>query len=98
MQGLTTYTSDDYYYACFWQDGPAAFLRRNLEHFRSRNGRVLVHMLAESWLAVGMGGYALCSTAVLWGILLLFLRYQRNGRRYNREAQAAAAALFFLII
>ena len=54
LQGMTTYTSDDYYYALFWRDGLGGFISQNIEHFYVRNGRVMVHLLAETLLAGGM--------------------------------------------
>lgn len=98
LQSMTTFTSDDYYYAAFWRDGLSGFLSRNWEHFLSRNGRVLVHMAAESILALGPWAFALCSTGSLAAALLLFLDYQMDRRPTRTQVLWALAAYFTALL
>ncbi len=39
--------ADDYYYGQFFDDGVRSFFRMNVEHYKTFNGRVFVHILAE---------------------------------------------------
>ncbi len=39
--------ADDYYYGQFFDDGVRSFFRMNVEHYKTFNGRVIVHILAE---------------------------------------------------
>ena len=98
LQSMTTFTSDDYYYAAFWRDGLSGFLSRNWEHFLSRNGRVLVHMAAESILALGPWAFALCCTGSLAAALLLFLDYQMDRRPTRTQVLWALAAYFTALL
>lgn len=75
MQGMTTYTYDDYYYSLFFREGLSGFFSRNAEHYLVRNGRVLVHAAAELLLAGGSWVYSLGNTVILAGCFLLGLRY-----------------------
>ena len=92
LQGMTTYVSDDYYYSLFFQDGLRAFVEKNIEHFQVRNGRVIVHLIAEIYLAGGMWFYAVCNTIVIAVTLALFLQYQRGEERITAQEWAFGAA------
>lgn len=98
LQRATTFTSDDYYYATFWQNGLWGFLRRTAGHFFSRNGRVLVHILASTFAAMDLTVYAVCCTAMLGAIFALLFRYQHDGAPVSRESWAVACAAFFLCL
>lgn len=75
MQGMTTYTFDDYYYAVFLRDGPKAFLEKNLEHYCLRNGRVLVHIAVEILLAGGRWFYSVGNLVVLAAVIGIGVQY-----------------------
>ena len=75
MQGMTTYTFDDYYYAVFLRDGPKAFLEKNLEHYCLRNGRVLVHIAVEILLAGGRWFYSVGNLVVLAAVIGIAVQY-----------------------
>lgn len=75
MQGMTTYTYDDYYYAVFLRDGPLGFLEQNVEHYFLRNGRILVHIAAELLLAGGSWIYSAANLGILAAVILLGVRY-----------------------
>ncbi|MGM9551567.1 MAG: DUF6056 family protein [Clostridia bacterium] len=42
--------SDDYYYSTFWQKGPLEFIRLTINHFKTVNGRAIVHFFAQTAL------------------------------------------------
>lgn len=98
LQRATTYTSDDYYYAMFWRDGLWGFIRKNGGQFLQRNGRVLVHMLASTFLAMDLTVYALFCTAMLGAVFLLLFRYQHGDGPVSRRCWAAGLAVFFLCL
>lgn len=75
MQGMTSYTYDDYYYAVFLRNGPGVFLTKNVEHYCLRNGRVLVHAAAELLLAGGSWFYSIGNLVILAGVIFLGMRY-----------------------
>lgn len=91
-QSISGRYSDDYYYATFWRDGPATFLRMNLEHYRSFNGRVLVHLAAQTLLAFPQWVSAAADTVLL---LLTGLAGMRAlGGKRDRSEAVAGTALF----
>ena len=98
LQWMTTFSSDDYYYALFWREGPADFLQKNWEHFLQRNGRVVVHMLAETALALGTPVFALMDTAMLSGILFLFLRCQQGEGSIPLRGWTLGWAVFWICL
>lgn len=98
LQRATTFTSDDYYYALFWRDGLWGFIRKNGGHFLRRNGRVLVHMLASTFLGMDLTVYALFCTAMLGGVFALLFWYQHGDAPVPRGGWAAGLAVFFLCL
>ena len=56
----TVYSSDDYWYSTFWDQGLMHYLELMAYHYQAVNGRVLVHVLAhivlhfDSWAFVAM--------------------------------------------
>lgn len=95
MQGMTTYTYDDYYYSLFFREGLSGFLTGNIRHYLVRNGRVLVHLAAELLLCFGSWGYALGNTAVMVACAMLGLRYLGDGR--NRLLMLGGALALVLL-
>lgn len=55
----TVYSSDDYWYSTFWDNGFAAYLELMDYHYREFNGRVLVHVLAHIVLHLGQWSFVL---------------------------------------
>lgn len=97
MQGMTTYTTDDYYYALFLRGGLWGFLKQNFLHYLVRNGRVLVHLAAEVLLAGGSWFYSVGNTLIMAACFLLGLRYLDAERRGDRLLEACGVmALLFL--
>lgn len=97
MQGMTTYTYDDYYYSLFFKEGVSGFLTGNIQHYLVRNGRVLVHLAAELLLRFGSWGYALGNTAVMVGCFALGLRYLDGDRKQDRLLMLAGALVLVLL-
>ena len=67
---ITVYSSDDYWYSTFWDNGLRAYLDLMVYHYQEFNGRVLVHVLAHIVLHFGRWAFAvmccgLC-TAAAW--------------------------------
>ena len=72
---LTLY-SDDYWYGTFFQNGLGGFLSNTLEHYRSTNGRVFVHILIPILLLADTKAFALLSPPLTALLFLLGLRTQ----------------------
>lgn len=53
---VTVYSSDDYWYSTFWDNGWKHYLEMLNFHYESFNGRTLVHVLAQ--LVLHFGGWA----------------------------------------
>lgn len=53
---VTVYSSDDYWYSTFWDNGWKHYLELLEFHYESFNGRTLVHILAQ--LVLHFGGWA----------------------------------------
>ena len=98
LQCMTTFTSDDYYYARFWQNGLGGFIKWNIAHFYTRNGRVIVHLLAETFLALGMPIYAVFNTMILLGVFCCFFRFQNDDIKLKQADYLVSGATFFLLI
>lgn len=55
----TVYSSDDYWYSTFWDNGLKAYLELMVYHYQKFNGRVLVHVLAHIVLHFGQWAFVL---------------------------------------
>ena len=87
---MTVYSSDDYWYSTFFDDGIGTYLLRLAEHYRTFNGRVWVHILAHILLYAGNWLFALvCCCAV---VVIPMLIGHAGG--LCRERRWMAAALF----
>ena len=67
---ITVYSSDDYWYSVFMDQGPLGYFKLMGEHYLTFNGRVLVHVVAHLILFAGNWLFALfvlgCCVAVPW--------------------------------
>ena len=63
----TVYSSDDYWYSTFWDQGLAHYLELMDYHYQNVNGRMLVHVLAQLVLYFDSWAYVLvcCGQCVL---------------------------------
>lgn len=50
LGAFTTLYSDDFVYGTYLLDGPAEFIRKNIEHYQSVNGRAFIHLVLEGIL------------------------------------------------
>lgn len=99
MQSITVLAADDYFYSTFWKNGWIGFVQRNVEHYFTHNGRVMVHILASAMLKLGMRGFALINTGILGAVCLLYLRLQQDQTcRPSFRMQAASLNLFFCFL
>ena len=89
---LSVYSSDDFWYATFFDHGLSGYFALMREHYQLFNGRVLVHVVVQLLLHLGSWAYALtCAGLCLWmpqsGALA-------EGR--SRQERWMTAALFHL--
>lgn len=61
---ITVYSSDDYWYSTFMDDGFAAYFDKMAYHYNEFNGRMLVHFIAQLILHCGNWLFALLGTAL----------------------------------
>ena len=97
MQGMTSYTYDDYYYAVFLRKGAADFLEKNVAHYCLRNGRVLVHAVAELLLAGGSWFYSVGNLVILAGAILMGMRYLAADAEADRQLQWGSCVAVVLL-
>ena len=68
----TVYSSDDYWYSTFWNEGLTHYLEMMVFHYQTINGRMLVHALAHIVLHFDSWAYALvcCGQCVIaaWAV------------------------------
>ena len=98
LQAMTTFTFDDYYYSQFWREGFSRFAEMNVYHYLTRNGRVLVHLVAETFLASDTAFYGLCNTLILSGISLLFFRFSNHDQKDGSQKYLSALTIFCLLV
>ncbi len=68
LMAITVYSSDDYWYSTFMDDGFAAYFRKMAYHYNEFNGRMLVHFVAQLILHCGNWLFALLGTALCLAI------------------------------
>ena len=85
--------ADDFYYACFLQDGFDSFVEQNLTHYRTFNGRVLVHLLVQAVLYLGQPAYVLSCV----GMLVLYPLLGRWAAGLGRDTRLTAPLVFLLL-
>lgn len=69
--------ADDFSYATYWREGIFEFFKKTLTHFQTFNGRVLVHLVAQSVLALPGFFVTLINSAVV--LLTGFLSLKCTG-------------------
>lgn len=87
---LTVHSADDYWYSTFLDDGIGEYLPRMIDHYRTFNGRVWVHILAHILLHAGNWLFAL----VCCGACLAMPLWIGNAGGLSRERRWTMAALF----
>ncbi|MEA4831131.1 hypothetical protein SDC9_84493 [bioreactor metagenome] len=58
--------ADDYYYGTFFRDGFISFIMKNVEHYKTFNGRVIVHLLAEAIIPLGTVVFSIVAGMILY--------------------------------
>lgn len=90
--------SDDYYYASFWKDGIASFIRLTCDHFQNFNGRALVHFFAQTVLYFPQAVRAAVSSVILLGICLLSCGYFRIFKLGEKDSALFLSLLYMLMM
>ncbi len=60
---------DDFFYSVFTTGDFDYFVKRHMEHYQLANGRVIVHLLATSFLGMNHVYWAICNAIMLAGIV-----------------------------
>lgn len=81
LMSLFVLQSDDYFYATFFKDGFINFLNLTCEHFKTFNGRVLVHLFAQLSLSLPHILSALFNSAMLFFAVFFAARLVADGKR-----------------
>ncbi|MBQ3084629.1 MAG: hypothetical protein IJC46_04165 [Clostridia bacterium] len=72
------YSADDFSYSTYFDGGLSEYLARMLEHYRTMNGRVVVHVVAHIVLFLGNFAFAACGMLACFSIPWFCAR--SNGR------------------
>lgn len=88
---ITTRSADDYWYSTFWNQGLQHYLELMQEHYLTFNGRVLVHVFAQTVLHFGNGLFMVFCVGLT---LLIPVLTARMAQEENRPAIWLTAALF----
>lgn len=92
--GVTTvYSSDDYAYSMYFDDGILGYLPRMAEHYRTVNGRALVHVFAHGLLEFPTAVFALVCLGCVLAVMGLSLRHWE----LTRLGRARALAVYLLL-
>ena len=86
--------ADDFMYASFLDGGLSGFIRSMADHYRTYNGRVLVHTAAALILRLGFWSFAIVCPVVCGAIPALSALSEGRGRGYAVTATALFAAGF----
>lgn len=89
LAAITTLSADDYWYSTFWREGLGGWLALMAEHYRTFNGRILVHFFAQLTLLLGNWAFALACGGFTAAIPLL------TAGAGEKKAPALPAAAFF---
>lgn len=89
LAAITTLSADDYWYSTFWREGLGGWLALTAEHYRTFNGRVLVHFFAQLVLLLGTWALAPVCGGLTAAIPLL------SARSGEEKAPAVPAAALF---
>ena len=82
----TVHSSDDYWYSTFWDNGLRGYVKLLDEHYRTFNGRTLVHMLVHAVLHFGRWAFAAVCCVLCLGAILVACRAARMDRKYVPSA------------
>lgn len=92
--GVTTvYSSDDYAYSLYFDDGILAYLPRAVEHYRTVNGRALVHFFAHGLLEFPTWVFALVCLGCVTAVMALAL----EGWELTKLGRSRAMAVYLLL-
>lgn len=87
----TVYSSDDYWYSTFWDNGLSGYWELMIYHYQTMNGRVLVHILAHAILHLGNWAFAAMCLTICIAVPAMAAKALGIGR--NR---IIAVVIFFL--
>ena len=97
LSQITLY-SDDYYYSTFFYDGIAGFWAKTVDHYRTFNGRALVHFLAQVFLIFKTKLYAVVFPFVMAAAFYFARRVQcPDGAKFSPAAVALALGIFLAL-
>lgn len=99
FQSLMVFNADDFYYAAFWDDGFSQFIQNTISHYQTFNGRMLVHIVAQSVLFFRSSLVcALAATATLFSISLLWCSLlARDGTPISHSIPIATVLLGLIL-
>ena len=71
LAGYVRMGADDFFYACFWDNGVSGFADMTRTHFFESSGRVFVHLFCSSVLWLGMSAYQVTVTFLVATLAIL---------------------------
>lgn len=85
----TTFSSDDYWYSTFWNQGLKHYIELTIQHYQTFNGRVLVHIFAQTVLHFGTWFFAPFCIG-----LTLSIPFLSSGMGRRKASKCVTAAVF----
>ena len=85
---------DDYYYASFLRKGLSFFIRENIIHYTSTNGRAFIHLLNEIIISVGPNIWWFFNTAVI-GLIVWYGAAIASSRYSGKKGTFGKALVVF---
>ena len=89
--------ADDFYYVTFGDGGWQAFLKNNLEHYRTMSGRVFVHFVLYPLLCLDMWPLRAFVAILIGGCSVMAARLAYADRKQRTLAQVIALSAFWLM-
>lgn len=90
----TVYSSDDFGYSLYFEDGLLGYLPLAVEHYKTVNGRALVHLFAHAILALGQ--WAFCLVCVGSFLLIPYVCQRSTG--LDRDGRSLGRSLFLMFV
>ena len=90
----TVYSSDDFGYSLYFDNGVLGYLPLAVEHYQKMNGRALVHFFAHVILALGQ--WAFCLVCVGSCLLIPYACQRSSG--LNRDGRSLGTSLFLMFV
>lgn len=101
LHSLVILNADDFYYSTFWNHGLRGFIENSINHYKTFNGRVFVHLVAQTVLAFDIKVFAVLNTLLLFFIAVFsykMLDSESGSSKVQLMIHSAFFAYFIMLI